>query len=84
MNIKSIILGFMKEQAYKPMDIQELAKIFGISKRDMKSFKELIKTMEKEGSIIKTRTNHYGIPEKMGLVVGRLQGHQKRIWICYT
>ncbi|KEH90216.1 ribonuclease R [Clostridium novyi A str. BKT29909] len=77
MNIKSIILGFMKEQAYKPMDIQELAKIFGISKRDMKSFKELIKTMEKEGSIIKTRTNHYGIPEKMGLVVGRLQGHQR-------
>lgn len=77
MNIKSIILGFMKEQAYKPMDIQELAKIFGISKRDMKSFKKLIKTMENEGSIIKTRTNHYGIPEKMGLVVGRLQGHQR-------
>ncbi|MCD3351408.1 ribonuclease R [Clostridium botulinum D/C] len=77
MNIKTILLGFMKEQAYKPMDIQELSRIFGISKKDMKSFKELLKTMEKEGSVIKTRTNHYGIPEKMGLVVGRLQGHQR-------
>jgi ribonuclease R len=31
MNIKEIILNFMREQAYKPMNIQELGKVFGIS-----------------------------------------------------
>ncbi|MCY6483142.1 ribonuclease R [Clostridium aestuarii] len=77
MNIKNIILEFMKEQAYKPMDIQELARVFGISKRDMKDFKKMLATMEVEGSIIKTRTNHYGIPEKMGLITGKLQVHQR-------
>lgn len=77
MNIKKVLLDFMREQAYKPMDIQELGKVFGISKNEMKAFKDILKAMEKEGSIVKNQTNHYGLPEKMGLVVGRLQGHQK-------
>ncbi|QGU96033.1 ribonuclease R [Clostridium bovifaecis] len=77
MNIKKVLLDFMREQAYKPMDIQELGKVFGISKNEMKAFKDILKTMEREGSIVKNQTNHYGLPEKMGLVVGRLQGHQK-------
>lgn len=67
----------MKEQAYKPMDINELAKIFGISRHEMKAFKDILKTMEKEGTIVKNEKSLYGIPERMGLVVGRLQGHQK-------
>ncbi len=33
--------------------------------------------MEKDGQIVKTRTEHYGIPSRMGLVLGKLQGHQK-------
>lgn len=77
MNIKNTLLDFMKEQAYKPMDIQELARVFGIQKGEMKDFKDILKTMEKEGSVIKTRTNLYGLPEKMGLIPGRLQGHSK-------
>ncbi|MFU0825868.1 ribonuclease R [Clostridium sp.] len=77
MNIKKVLLDFMREQAYKPMDINELAKIFGISKKEIKTFKDILKTMEKEGSIVKNQVGRYGIPEKMGLVVGRLQGHQK-------
>lgn len=77
MNIKKVLLDFMKEQAYKPMDIYELAKVFEIPKADMKSFKNILKTMEKEGSILKTRKKRYGITEKMGLVVGKLQGHSR-------
>jgi ribonuclease R len=67
----------MTEQAYKPMDIVELERVFGIKKADRKDFEKILKDMEKEGEIVKTRTEHYGIPEKMGLVVGRLQGHIK-------
>ena len=77
MNIKNVLLDFMKEQAYKPMDIQELAKVFGIPKGEMKDFKDILKAMEKEGSVIKTRTSLYGLPEKMGLIPGRLQGHSR-------
>jgi len=77
LNIKNVLLDFMKEQAYKPMDIQELAKVFGIPKGEMKDFKDILKAMEKEGSVIKTRTSLYGLPEKMGLIPGRLQGHSR-------
>jgi ribonuclease R len=33
--------------------------------------------MEQEGLIIKNRKNRYGVPARMDLVVGRLQGHAK-------
>ena len=38
MNIKETIIGFMKEQAYKPMGLKELSKIFGINKKQSKEF----------------------------------------------
>lgn len=77
MNIKDSILAFMRDQAYKPMTLQELEKVFGISKDGRVEFGKTLKYMEKDGEIVKTRTEHYGVPERMGLVVGKLQGHQK-------
>ncbi|WP_035291974.1 ribonuclease R [Clostridium sp. KNHs214] len=77
MNIREIILSFMKEKAYKPMDITELAKVFGIGKKEIKAFKSTLKSMEKDGQIVKTRTEHYGLPDKMGLLPGKLQSHAR-------
>ncbi len=77
MNIKETILDFMREQAYKPMNLQELERVFNISKADRDVFEKTLKYMEKDGEIVKTRTEHYGVPERMGLVVGKIQGHQR-------
>lgn len=77
LNIRESVVEFMREQAYKPMSIYELASNFSISKEEFMMFQNTIEDMERDGEIIKTRTNHYGTPEKMGLVVGKLQGHQK-------
>ena len=77
MGIRETIVGFMKEQAYKPMDIQELSRMFGVRKADMKDFQKIIKSMEKEGLIVRTRTDHFGVPDKMGLVTGKLQAHPR-------
>ncbi|MCH4200315.1 MAG: ribonuclease R [Clostridium tyrobutyricum] len=77
MNITEAILNFMREKAYKPTDIKELEKIFGIKKDEKKEFKKILRNMEKDGRVVKTRTNKYGVPERMGLVVGKFQGHQK-------
>lgn len=77
MNIREAVVDFMREKAYKPMSIYELASAFNISKEDFMLFQDTLVEMEKDGEIIKTRTEHYGVPEKMGLVVGKLQGHQK-------
>ncbi|MBC2582311.1 ribonuclease R [Clostridium sp. DJ247] len=77
MNIREVLVDFMREQAYKPMNLQELERVFDIKKTERKDFEKILNDMEKEGQIVKTRTEYYGIPDKMGLVVGRLQGHIK-------
>ena len=84
MNIKEILISFMTEQAYKPMDIIELGRIFSIKKSERKDFEKILNEMEKDGQIVKTRTEHYGVPDKMGLVVGKLQGHQKGFGFVLT
>lgn len=75
--IKEKILAFMREEAYKPMMLEELALIFDINKNEWKEFSRVLEEMEAEGLIMKTRKNKYGVPERMNLVVGKLQGHPK-------
>lgn len=77
MGIKQTLLSFMREEAYRPMDIQELASIFNINPSEFKAFKRVLKSMEKEGLIIRTKKEKYGVPERLGLIRGTLQVHQK-------
>jgi ribonuclease R len=72
------ILSFMREQAYKPLTFEELMEAFEIPRNQAGFFMTLIDQLESDGRIVKTRRGRYGIPEKMNLVVGRLQGHEKR------
>ncbi|WP_019121154.1 ribonuclease R [Brevibacillus massiliensis] len=79
------ILSFMRMQAYHPMTVTELEEAFDIS--DSGAFKELVKTLnalEDRGEVIRTRTNRYGVPEKMNLVRGRLQSHPKGFGFVVT
>ncbi|KAB3535731.1 ribonuclease R [Alkaliphilus pronyensis] len=77
MSIKEKILEFMGELAYSPMLEDELANSFNLNKKERKSFSKLLEEMEQEGLIIKTRKKRFGVPERMGLVVGRLQANPK-------
>jgi len=77
MNIREVLVSFMKEKAYKPMSLKELSKIFGIGKKESKEFLNLLNEMEKDGEIIKNRAELYGIPERMGILKGVFAAHQK-------
>jgi ribonuclease R len=72
------LLRHMKDEAYKPLTVQELEQAFGIE--DSADFKEFVKAlvvMEEKGLVVRTRSNRYGLPEKMNLVRGKLTGHAK-------
>ena len=56
MKIKDIILGLMKEEAYRPMTMLELSKIFNINKAEYKQFKKVFKALEAEGLILYLRS----------------------------
>lgn len=77
MNIKDNIIKFMDEKLYKPMLKEELAEAFNIKRKEYRAFFEVLETMEKEGTIIRTRSDRYGLPYKMNLVVGILEGNEK-------
>ncbi|MBM7614350.1 ribonuclease R [Alkaliphilus hydrothermalis] len=77
MSSKERIVQFMKETAYNPMLEEELAKALNLSRDERGHFSKLLEEMEREGLIVKTRKKRYGLPELMGLVVGRLQGNSK-------
>ncbi|MGQ3479715.1 ribonuclease R [Paenibacillus sp. TY11] len=72
------LLDFMRETAYKPMTYQELEQHFDIKDaEDFREFLKLLNALEEEGKILLTRTNRYGVPERMDLQRGRLQAHAK-------
>ncbi|CDI48444.1 exoribonuclease II [Clostridium tetani 12124569] len=77
MKIQETLIEFMKEQAYKPMNLKELAEVFNIKGDEIEDFKKVLDYMEKDGLVVKTRTEYYGVPERMGLIVGKIQGHQR-------
>ncbi len=72
------LLSFMRETAYRPMTVQELEQELGVETAEQ--FKQLVivlNRLEDKGEIVRTRTNRYGVPERMNLVRGTLQGHAK-------
>lgn len=80
-NIRQLVdklYSYMKEEAYKPMTVQELEEAMGID--DSEDFKDFVKAlvyMEERGKVVRTRSNRYGLPQRMNLVKGKVSGHAK-------
>ncbi|TWI60029.1 ribonuclease R [Halalkalibacter nanhaiisediminis] len=72
------LLTYFRDRAEKPLSMTEIEEALEVE--GSTEFKELVKTlneMENRGLIVRTRSNRYGVPEKMNLVRGRVQGHAK-------
>lgn len=72
------LLELMREEAYKPLTVHEIQEWLQIEQAD--EFKELVKVLvqlEQTGKVIRSRTNRYGVPEKMNLIRGKFIGHAK-------
>lgn len=71
--LKDKIKNYMEQKSYAPLNAEDLISSLKFSGVEMKAFWQALEELEKEGSIVKTRFQTYGLPEKMGLVSGRLQ-----------
>lgn len=72
------LLALMKNPEYKPMTVSEIEDAFEMIEAE--EFKELVKTlvkMEAQGQVVRSRSNKYGLPERMNLMRGRFIGHAK-------
>lgn len=71
------ILALMRERIYKPLTEAELIEELELKGDDAEQLHQLLVNLEQAGVIIKTRYGRFGLPEKMNLVVGRLQGNER-------
>lgn len=76
--MKEKILTFIHEKAVKPVTIHEIEAELELEDADQ--FKTLVKTLneiEESGDLLLTRKNRYALPERMGLIRGKIQMHKK-------
>lgn len=69
------ILEYMLQHSYKPMTAEELAAEMSLEAPEQ--LREILTIMEANGNVILNRKGRYGLPQKMNLSVGRLQGNAK-------
>lgn len=74
---KERIVDFMKQDAYKPLLFKELVTVLDVPKEDVELFQQVMDELEAEGKIFKTHRDRYAVPERMSLVVGRVQGNER-------
>lgn len=74
---KERLVAFMKEDAYKPLLFDELVMVLDVPKSDIELFRSMLGELEQEGKIYRTHKERYGIPERMSLVAGTLQGSER-------
>ncbi|MBM7608635.1 ribonuclease R [Lysinibacillus composti] len=77
-DLQNRLLELMKNEDYKPMKVDEIEEVLQLEDAD--EFKELVKTlvrMEDQGFVVRSRSNRYGLPERMNLLRGKFIGHAK-------
>jgi len=71
--VREAILEFMRGKSYAPLNAEALIQQIPIDGRQLSYFWQVMLALEENGEIVKTRFATFGLPEKMGLVVGRFQ-----------
>ena len=74
---KERIVAFMRDKAYKPLLFKELIMVLDVPEEDIEQFTQVMDELEEEGKIFKTHGKRYGVPSRLNLVTGRLQGHER-------
>ncbi len=71
-DLKSRILSYMSHEAYKPMLAEDVAEEMHLTAEELEHFWQVMEELEQNASIIRNRSDLYGIPSRMHLVVGHL------------
>jgi ribonuclease R len=68
-------LQLIRERVHHPASVRELMQTFGVYPDARPAFKRHLRSLVSSGDLIQIRGNRVGLPDKMDLVVGRLQSN---------
>ncbi|MGD2154886.1 MAG: RNB domain-containing ribonuclease, partial [Gemmatimonadales bacterium] len=67
------IIRYLRERAQRPVRLKEIARALGVDAREYRQLKRLLHELEEAGEIYRVRRRRYALPDRINLVVGRLQ-----------
>jgi ribonuclease R len=73
MTSPSDILRIMRAKVHHPATVRELSQLLRVPRGDRIAFTRHLKSLVADGELLQIRGNRFGLPDKMDLVVGRLQ-----------
>jgi ribonuclease R len=74
----------MRQESYRPMGYPELMAAFELGGQGEAQFAKVIGRLEKEGEIVRTRKDKYGLPERMNIYRGVIKLSQRGYGILLT
>lgn len=74
---KDKILGILKNDKYKPKDLNNLIKMIKLKRKDRYQFIKSVNELVEKGKIIKLRRGQLVIPDKHGVIVGELEVNKR-------
>ena len=67
------IVDFLRDEAGRPLKAKELAKALDVPQGDYAEFREQLQRLEDDGVVYRVQRQRYAAPEKINLLVGRIQ-----------
>jgi len=65
----------MRQRVPHPATPRELLRVLKIPRDERTSFKRNLRSLVSDGALVEIKGNRYGLPDRMDLVVGKLDGH---------
>jgi ribonuclease R len=72
---KEDLLRLMRQRVPHPATPREIQRVLKISRDERTSFKRNLRNLVNDGALVQIKGNRFGLPDRMDLVVGRLEGH---------
>src|SRR5690625_4067935 len=79
-DMKERLIDFFKNEANRPLKVDEIREQLNLDEGGSETFKTLVKSLnelEQAGELILTRKDRFSLPEKIGLIKGKIQMHKK-------
>src|SRR5215213_3788801 len=72
MNSREHTLQLIRERVHHPATAREISKLLKIPREERQALKRDLMALVAAGQLLQIRGNRYGLPDKMDLIVGRL------------
>lgn len=69
---KNTILGYLRDQAHRPMKTKELARALDVPRPDYPEFRATIKELIETGDLVRLKRNRIGVASEMNILVGTI------------